>query len=189
MPWWHRIALLGSAAASLEAPKLHPRAMAGLWEGCCMGVGVSQARRGRRLGVLHAVVLASSSWALVASTEAPRLDPRAKLGLWESHSTGLGATPARCRRRAVIRRVVASGSSMAVAASIKAPRLDPRARLGLWESRGTGLGVTPARRRCRVVIRRVVPCRHKGGVPRWPPRSLALACGGMPLWHAVAMVA
>src|SRR5271170_4963442 len=46
MPWWHHIALLGSAAASLEAPKLHPRAMAGLWAGCCMGVGVSQARRG-----------------------------------------------------------------------------------------------------------------------------------------------
>src|SRR5271170_3360271 len=55
MPWWHRITLLGSAAASLEAPKLHPRAMAGLWAGCCMGVGVSQAQRGRRLGVRHAV--------------------------------------------------------------------------------------------------------------------------------------
>src|SRR5271154_2152423 len=75
MPWWHRIALLGSAAASLEAPKLHPRVMAGLWAGCCMGVGVSQARCGCWLGVRHAVVLASSSWALVASTEAPRLDP------------------------------------------------------------------------------------------------------------------
>src|SRR5271170_4549203 len=113
MPWWHCIALLGSAAASLEAPKLHPRAMAGLWAGCCMGVGVSQARRGRRLGVRHAVVLASSLWALVASTGAPRLDPRAR----ESCSMGLGVTPARRRRRAVIRRVVASGSSMAVAAS------------------------------------------------------------------------
>src|SRR5271170_46173 len=115
MPWWHRIALLGSAAASLEAPKLHPRAMAGLWAGCCMGVGVSQARRGRRLGVRHAVMLASSSWALVVSTGAPRLDPRAKLGLWESRSTGLGVTPAQRHCRAVIRRVVASGSSLAVA--------------------------------------------------------------------------
>src|SRR5271170_5527532 len=101
MPWWHRIALLGSAAASLEAPKLHPRAMAGLWAGCCMGVGVSQARRGRRLRVRHAVVLASSSWALVASTGAPRLDPRAKLGLWESRSTGLGVTPAWRRHCAI----------------------------------------------------------------------------------------
>src|SRR5271170_6914230 len=71
-----------------------------------MGVGDTPARCRRRFAY-HCVVVSISAAALF---EAPGLDPRASLGLWENPGAGVGVTPARRRHRAVAQRVVVSSS-------------------------------------------------------------------------------